>query len=346
MSGDPDVASGDAAGIFATLCVLHEICEVEESNQARNKDLDILTIALSKNDDQLASLKTIPTLGRPEFFQGILTSASNVEVKRAVTASRRYRDFCAEWADLAKSTEIKSKINDKVLKWFQSEFSSVGLGLLDGKKLGLECKAGNGNDIAPHGGHPGDEAGRKVSLKPTLGTVLKRMLCCCSRPVEEKKGREPKGKEVQIFVKQLNGTIFAVNMNAVTPDFDGKESSGPSMILTQKVEALKNKIHLDKGVPPDLQFLIFRETNLEDDKMLHDYGVLPESTIHLIQLRSVLGVEETVAVTATADRGIKFKYEKFSGLYRWYRDGQQMPDVYMGEFLNGMQLVECHWFWP
>ncbi len=325
------MASGVAEGLFGTLCVLNDTGE-DRKSEGTNKFPDIWTITLEKMDDQFSSLKTVSALGRPEFFQGKLNSDASSQVKKAVNNSRHCRDMCADWAEHAFSLERKSKINEKILTWCLKEFSRAGLECPIVDKAGLErCTVKR-----ERGAHQIDAADSESSSKSSLGLHLKRFLLCGYRPVDAKQGEKPKRNEGKIFVQRIDGTIFSVNMNADTPQNLGKVCKESDLILTDKVGMLKNAIHLDKGVPPDLQFLVFQNTILEDHKMLHDYGILPNKTVYLIQLRSALGVEETVDVRATEARGLEFKEKKFSGLYRWYRDGQLKPDVYMGEFLNGM----------
>jgi hypothetical protein len=332
MKENPDEASEVVESIFGSLCVYSE---VEKSNGETNEIQDVMTVLLHKgSDNQLGDLTTLPNLRRPEFFHGKLNDNTGTQVKAAVTASRHCRDMCEEWANhVYSSGDNGLQINDKILKWCQKEFFCEDSERPKAEQATRSPKIdGNDDRVAPKI----DASAGESSINPSLGHRLKRIFFCGFKPTEQKKEKGPDGKEAQIFVKKLNGTIFSVNINADKPNVDEKVLTGPNLILKETVSVLKRKIHQEKGIPPDLQFLVFENTNLEDDKSLHDCGILPQSTIHLIQLRSVLGVENTVTVTARAGRGIEFKEEKFSGLYRWYRDGQSRPDVYMGEFLNGM----------
>ena len=47
------------------------------------------------------------------------------------------------------------------------------------------------------------------------------------------------------------------------------------------IKSVKDKILDKEGVPPDVQILIFRGYNLEDEQTLFDYGVTKESTLYL-----------------------------------------------------------------
>jgi hypothetical protein len=331
MSGIHDVTPGFAGSISGTLCVLNEMGGTEKLNGANRKKQDILRIELEIQVDidsanQLIGLKTMPALRRPEFFCGKMNSTTVSKVKRAITASQQSRDMCSEWAECADKT---SRINDKILKWCQNEFPRADSGHYHTEKAGKAGDVGNGS-----------RGESESSGKSFFGDLLRRVLCCGYKPPGAQKEKGLEVNESQIFIKKLNGTIFSLNINVDKPKGDGKNASGTGQILTATVGMLKRKIHQEKGIPPELQFLVFENRNLAaDDILLHDCGVTSQSTIHLIQLRSVLGVEESVTVTATEERGIEFKEETFRGLYRWHRDGQLLPDVYMGEFLNGMLLA-------
>ena len=74
-----------------------------------------------------------------------------------------------------------------------------------------------------------------------------------------------RGVMMQIFVKTLTG-------NTVTVDMEPFET----------LKNMKQKIQNKVGIPPDQQRLIFAGEQLEDSRTLSDYGIVSESTIHMV----------------------------------------------------------------
>ena len=102
------------------------------------------------------------------------------------------------------------------------------------------------------------------STKKRLGDSASLLSAETRSQTKEDAVETPPNEEFQIFVKNLNGRTVTLAVKA-----------------TDTVDSLREQVERKTGIPPSEQRLLFGGKQLEPGKLLADYDVSKESTLHL-----------------------------------------------------------------
>jgi hypothetical protein len=312
--------------------------KLDETDAKKILVWDVYTMEIKAEDNDLSEVHTIPKLRNPEFMYGRVLDKKIPEVDRAIKSSDQCKKMCEKWCSIAKGASLPARIlnpNTEVLEWLKKELNSAILSMSS-----APIPQVNDNNALSKGliRDPSIRTGNKKSSIPMwFGNCFR-----FNNSAEE--SESDSGDEVTVNVKFMSGLIQVVKLQP-----DGNVSD------------LKMKIQSLKRIPAKCQalFLNGNGKELENTIQLISLKELPDSTVYVVQRKCVLGIPKHVQVDILSEQDtakskaigshrqlasksgqkISFKPDRFKGLYKWFPEGQDAPDVYRGEFLGGARAA-------